>query len=306
MVRVIPAARPVIVEKAAPCADGYRADVPSQLLRRWNLLMALFHLSLGAATLALGNLDLSVATFTLQNRLEYRTPNGTWTAIRPDGAVDTERTWRLWPTPELDGEILFTLATASFFLISALFHAGNGLLWRRFYEEQLRQCRSPTRWAEYTITAPLMFALIAYGMGLRSRAELVATAALVSATIPYGAWGEDAARPKSALEWCQPLWRRALPWALGHIPQTVAWVLVILKYQDLDGKAPWFVDVILWSQFVLFYSFGGAVLVGLLLGPRSFWKQELGFQVLSLVSKGLLGALLLSNVLMLERFDDIY
>ena len=68
---------------------------------------------------------------------------------------------------------------------------------------------------------------------------------------------------------------------------------------------PSFVYVILWVELVLFFSFGFVALAQLLLPPKHFWRGELAFQVLSLVSKGLLGILLISNVLVLSSFDDM-
>lgn len=291
--------------EAAPCASTPAPpSVPSRLLRRWNLAMSFFHTALLLATLAAGNLDLKVEIFSVTSTVTYRVKGETtWRDVRPESG---EVEWRLVPGVEPDGELYLTLATAGFFLISAVFHVLNATLLRQFYERQLSACRSPTRWAEYTLSAPLMFVLIAYGLGLRTRAELLSTAALVSATIPYGAWGECAARPRDADTWTSPLLVRTLPWFLGHIPQTVAWFLVIERFGTLASSAPWFVYVVLWGEFLLFYSFGAAVLVGLFLPPRAFWKQEVAFQVLSLVSKGLLGLLLVTNVLMLQRFEDAF
>ena len=64
--------------------------------------------------------------------------------------------------------------------------------------------------------------------------------------------------------------------------------------------------VILWAELALFFSFGLGSLVSQLAPPRYFYRGELLFQVLSLVSKGLLGGLLLSQVLMLSRFEEAY
>ena len=279
-------------------------EIPTQLLRRWNTAMFCFHTALLGVTLAAGNLSLQVDVYTVKNKVSYRLLNDTtYYDYRPDGDVE----WRIQPNVHLTDTLYITLATAGFFLISAVFHLCNATLWRNFYERQLRECRSPTRWAEYLLSAPLMFVLIAYGLGLRTRTEILTTAALVSATIPYGAWGESVARPESPDKWKDSLVTRALPWLLGHIPQTVAWFVVVDRYYGAGYEnAPWFVTLILWGELILFYSFGLAVLAGLFLPPRLFWKQELAFQILSLVSKGFLGLLLITNVLMLQRFEDAF
>ena len=152
-----------------------------------------------------------------------------------------------------------------------------------------------------------MFVLIAYSMGTRSAETIAATAVLVAITMPFGYWVETVARPLSMEVWSAPLSARLTPWALGHIPQVTAWGIVIgqLYNSDLTG-VPWFVYCILWIELLFFFSFGLASLWSQLVTPRNWYKGEIGFQVLSLLSKGVLGLLLLSNVLMLSQFDDVY
>ena len=75
---------------------------------------------------------------------------------------------------------------------------------------------------------------------------------------------------------------------------------------DPTDSVPWWVHLILWVELALFFSFGAAAALAQWSTPDRFYRGELLFQVLSLVSKGLLGILLLSNVLMLSRFEDIY
>jgi hypothetical protein len=124
--------------------------------------------------------------------------------------------------------------------------------------------------------------------------------------MPFGYWTERIARPASPDAWARPLRVRLAPWALGHVPQAVAWAAVLVQYYDGDIDPPAFVDAILWGELVLFSSFAGASLLSQLAPPRLFYRGEIAFQVLSLVSKGLLGGLLLTNVLMLSTFDEIY
>ena len=206
--------------------------------------------------------------------------------------------------------LLITASVAVFFLLSCAIHFGNAFLWRSFYIAELGACRSPTRWIEYFFSAPVMILLISYSLGVRDRAVLIAIAALIATTMPFGYWTEMIARPKTEDAWTEALRVRLLPWVLGHVPQTFAWLLIILQFYDgsfdPNDITPAFVHAILWCELVLFFSFGFAALLAQVGPPKYFYRGELAFQVLSLVSKGLLGILLIANVLMLSRFEDLF
>lgn len=288
------APRPV-PSKSAPTDLATAMPLPTALLVRWNVAMALFHLAFVATTLALGNLGLDVDLYRARLNFSYVDAN--------------ETAWELVPHYEQRGTLPFTWFVLAFSFLSALFHSLNATLLRAYYLDQLAHCCTPTRWVEYFFSAPTVMVAIAYTLGIRDTAVLIAIAALVATTMPYGYWVEQIARPASPDEWTRPLAQRLLPWALGHVPQLAAWGLVVLQFYDgadTEDKAPAFVHVILWGEATLFFSFGGASLLSQLLPPRLFYRGELLFQLLSLVSKGLLTALLLANVIMLDRFDDAY
>ena len=271
-----------------------RVTNPDRLLLQWNAWMVLFHAALAVLTASVGKLDLEVPVY--KTRINV--------TIYGNGS-DTE--WELVPLYEPAGHLPFTWLVIVFFLLSALFHLLNVTLLRRLYLDALAQCRTPTRWIEYFFSAPVMYVVIAYTLGIRNRSVLLAGAALVATTMPYGYWVELQARPRTADEWTTPLSTRLLPWWLGHIPQTAAWGLILLQFydgHDLTNRAPWFVFVILWVELVLFFSFGIASLISQVNPPRHFYRGELAFQVLSLLSKGLLGVLLIANVLMFSSFDE--
>lgn len=286
-------------------------DIPERLLVRWNLAMAAMHGSLIIITLSLANWNLDAPIYRTSLQIEYRNgTDGNWTLADDaprDGGAD--RAWRVIPYHEEKGSINLTFLTAAFFFLSFFFHIGNATFWRRLYISELQHCRTPTRWVEYCLSAPVMFVLIAYGVGVRGRDVLLATATLISITMAFGHYTELRARPASRDRWELPLQKRLIPWVIGHFPQAIAWVLVLLQFYsnswDID-RVPDFVHVIVFSELALFWSFGVAALISQLFPPRSFYKGELMFQVLSLLSKGLLGILLLTNIIMLSRFDDIY
>lgn len=280
-----------------------RIPVPRGRLTAWNVAMFLFHSALAATTLVLGNHDLTVPLF--KTRLDFRFTNVS-SATTSDNST---RPWEIIPTYEAAGSLPFTWLVASFFILSALFHFLNATVLRSYYLRNLELCYSPTRWIEYTLSAPVMILLISYTLGIRNREVLLANFALVLITMPFGYWVEVVSRPKSELEWDASLATRLYPWLLGHIPQIVAWVLILSTFydgQDQSERAPWFVHLILWLELVLFFSFGAASVLAQWSSPKFFYRGEILFQVLSLVSKGILGLLLLTSVLMLSRFDDLY
>lgn len=264
--------------------------------------MFLFHTALLVTTLAAGNVGLRVPLY--KTVLDFRYVNST------DGATGDDRPWELVPHYEESWSLPFTALVATFFALSATFHLLNATLLREYYLSQLAICRTPTRWIEYFLSAPVMIVAVAYTLGVRDRAQIVAIAALVATTMPFGYWVEvQSGAKEGGTEWSAPLATRLLPWALGHVPQIAAWALIVLQFYggaDPEDAAPAFVHVILWAELLLFFSFGAASLLSQLAPPSLFYRGELAFQVLSLVSKGLLGLLLLANVLMLSRFDDLF
>lgn len=298
---------PVPVPAPAPApAPQRREAVPARLLIGWNVAMGLFHAALAAVTLSVANVDLAVPAYGTDLKVTYY--NETSKQFSDDLPDEGEKIWKVTPVYVEHGELYPTLLTAAFFLLSSLFHFLCVAL-SPFYLSELALCRTPLRWIEYSLSAPLMFVLIAYSVGVRSTSLLVAVAFLICVTMPFGYWTEVAARPASASEWADPLPRRLLPWIVGHVPQVVAWGIILSQFYDagLDmSRIPWFVHLIVWLELAFFFSFGGAALLSQLLPPRLFYKGELGFQALSLLSKGSLGIILITNVLMLSRFDDIY
>ena len=274
--------------------------IPRYTLTVWNAVLVCFHAGLAALTLILGNLDLQVEVF--KAGIDFRFVDE---AVAGEG-----RPWELVPVFIPVATLAFTWLVASFFILSAFFHLLNCTVLRSYYLRNLELCYTPTRWIEYFFSATVMIVIIAYSLGVRDRDTLVSVAALVATTMTFGYWVEIVGRPKSATEWAAPLTARLLPWVLGHIPQTVAWVLIILRFYDGtltdEDRAPAFVHAILWLELVLFFSFGVASLASQLYPPRLFYRGEIAFQILSLVSKGILGILLIANVLMLSRFEEIY
>ena len=263
-----------------------------------NLVMGSFHAGLLAVTIVLGNLNLSAPIF--RTDIEY---------IEGRNNPSTGLRYELLPTYEqLEDGLPLTWLTAAFFLCSTIAHFGNATIWRRFYEYQLSRGRVPTRWIEYFFSASLMILLVAYAAGVREYTLLISIACLVAATIPYGWVTETLAVPAGPSSWTTPLYHRLVPHVIGYVPQTAAWVAIIVNfYDETDGDtAPAFVHAIIWTELLLFWSFGFVQLVQQCLPPRYYVKGEFAYQFLSLASKGALGGLLIANVIMLDRFEDSY
>ena len=83
---------------------------------------------------------------------------------------------------------------------------------------------------------------------------------------------------------------------------------VAAKATSSDGQSrmPDFVYGIVWGELFVFWSFGAIQLVFTSLPPKQYVYGEVSYQIMSLVSKGLLGLILIVNVLMLSNFEDIY
>lgn len=291
----------VVSRVTAPIVPStVRQTIPRTRLTLWNLLLFLFHAGLATLTLVVGKRDLEVPVY--KSVIDVRYAN-------ESSSGDEMRQWELVPVHISGGTFSFTWWVASFFLLSAAFHLMNATVLRRVYLSQLEQCYTPTRWTEYFFSATVMIVIIAYTLGVRDRDTLISVGALVATTMTFGYWVEVVGRPKSADEWVAPLRERLFPWALGHVPQAVAWFLIIFRFYDVlsqNDRAPAFVYVILWTEVLLFFSFGVASLLSQLSPPRLFYRGEILFQILSLVSKGLLGGLLIANVLIYSSFDQVY
>ena len=95
---------------------------------------------------------------------------------------------------------------------------------------------------------------------------------------------------------------------LGYVPYTCVWVILMHSfYSNTEGGGPPdFVYAIVWGQFALFTGFGATQLLNQWRedGPWWYWRGELSYLVLSLVSKGVLGLTLISNVFFYSTFAD--
>lgn len=209
---------------------------------------------------------------------------------------------------------VYKLGIASFFLLSAVFHYGNAWLWHTWYLDNLARCRAPARWAEYFLSASVMSVCLAFPAGMMSLVELWLVFALTATTMLFGDLTERLNRPKQGVdEWEEPsAWARLRPHLYGYVPQCAARAAILFTFfrgtvgYASEQRPPDFVAAIVFSQLVLFFSFGFVQLAVLLSPPSRYAYGELAYQALSLVSKGALGITLLGNQAFLERIDCIF
>lgn len=287
----------VQIVEPVPEPENYEAYFPKTRILCLNITMALFHTALFVVTLTVGKLDLTVPIY--MTNITFQEANRT---DSQDGPA-----FELVPSYTEYGDIYLTIVTAAFFFCSGLAHGGNAFLWRKFYEDELSVCRVTTRWIEYFFSASLMILIIAFNAGIREYLLLLAITFLIASTMPFGLITEIYARPVSDTEWNTSVSLRLLIHSLGYIPQLAAWGLILANfYSEKVRDPPAFVYGIIWGQLALFFSFGFVQLYQIFSIPANYYKGEIAYQWLSLGAKGLLGVLLLSNVLVLSSFDEIY
>ena len=122
-----------------------------------------------------------------------------------------------------------------------------------------------------------MILILGYTSGTITLPVLVSLFGFTAITMSFGHLHEVICRPKSLDEWAvaSKLWRLQAH-LIGYVPQCFAWALVI------------------------------AQLVVSLRPPSKYYQGEIAYMWLSLFAKGLLGLLILSNVLILGSYTEIY
>lgn len=235
---------------------------------------------------------------------------------RPTNGTGDDGGYVAWvSTRELvpDTHMLYIAWVALVFsALSAVFHLLNAQVWRTWYLDGIAEARCPSRWIEYALSAPLQGVAIAYLTGTTCTDSVVAVFGLISTTMFFGYLCETSARPASSLTWTKDAWERLTPHFLGYVPFLIAIAMIwqvfsrasqfSVTVNDVTFAMPDFVYYIVISQLVLFSSFTLVQVVVTLRPPKDYVYGEVAYMVLSLVAKGVLSALLLSNVIALQFF----
>ncbi|MEO7754674.1 MAG: heliorhodopsin HeR [Terracoccus sp.] len=263
-------------------------DDTAKRLRIFNAVMGVLHLLSGGAMVALSNdFALPVSTFAL---------NG------PPGTPLSEG------STNLVFEVPLGVATASFLLLSALFHFLIASPWGfTRYVDELSKGRNRFRWVEYSISSTLMIILISLVLGISDVAALIGLGIANVAMILFG-WlmemtnnglmhAKDGHPVRGDRAWWTPFWFGCVA---GIGPWLAAAVYLVVNVAVLDGPGPpAFVYGIIVSLFVFFNSF--AINQWLQYKQVGRWSNyltgERTYIVLSLVAKSLLAWQVFANVL---------
>jgi hypothetical protein len=261
-------------------------------LLSFNLIMGLVHLVQGLLMLWFAfeiypNLDgTGTQAFTIPvwgNYLDFDVELGT---------LVLKATEKLFDLP-------FLPLTASFLLLSALFHFLIAVPFRRKYRSDLKEGVNQFRWYEYALSSSLMIILISSLFGVRDIAVFVLIALSNAAMNLFGLDMEllNAGKTKAGkkINW--------LPFIFGSIIGLAPWLAIAAYiifnpalYDTITtNDPPAFVWAILITYFVAFNTFPvNMVLQYLGVGKfKDYLHGERGYIVLSLVAKTILTWLVL-------------
>lgn len=215
--------------------------------------------------------------------------------------------------------------------------------WSGYYYIWIHQCRMPHRWLEYSVSASLMALVFAVVGGINHVYMLSMMFALMFCTMLFGYFAEVLCRPlPNKDENARPLYwamnkynpqllaiphllvfrnldymsarlHRLGPHLVGYVPYLTVWICLLHSFlynledaQSGGVRPPDFVYAIIVGQCVTFSLFGitQLVLLSRVDGARGYYWGEVSYQTLSLVAKGLLGGILIANVLLFDSFEE--
>ena len=204
----------------------------------------------------------------------------------------------------------FSAITASFHLCVAVVIA----FYNERYEKAIERCALWWRWAEYSITAPIMMMSLLLVSGVRDRSVMLQTVFLQFVTMWCGWLTEEIGQPdengKFTLSWKQ----RLAPYFIGWAAYVPSWVIFLTNFYDASAyiEAKENISPREWIQFLLI---GEAVLFTLfaiplpvyrtLVSPKYYWQTECIYVTLSLASKVVLNGVLLSNVIIAGNIEGL-
>jgi hypothetical protein len=185
-------------------------------------------------------------------------------------------------------ELPFLPMTASFLLLSALFHFLIAFPFKKKYRQGLAKGINVFRWYEYALSSSLMIVLISALFGVRDVAVFALIALSNAAMNLFGLdmelLNQGESKVGKKVNW--------LPFIFGTIIGLAPWVAIAFYIgvnPNLDA-VPFFVWIILGTYFVAFNTFPvNMVLQYLGVGKfKDYLWGERGYIVLSLVAKTLL------------------
>ena len=193
-------------------------------------------------------------------------------------------------------QLPFLPLTASFLLLSALFHFLIAFPFKNKYREGLKQGINVFRWYEYAISSSIMIVLISVLFGVRDIAVIALIALSNAAMNLFGLdmelLNQGALKAERKINW--------LPFIFGSVIGLAPWIAIAFYIgvnPNLDA-VPGFVWIILITYFVAFNTFPiNMILQYLKVGKfKDYLHGERGYIILSLVAKSLLTWLVLTGV----------
>jgi len=167
----------------------------------------------------------------------------------------------------------------------------------------------------------VMFIAIAYTSGIRDVGLLIALFALMFCVMTYG-WVCEMLSDRTILtdtsnDNCMKIWTRLFPNFLGYVPYITAYYIVIENYmritKDFKGdnapagqRIPDWVDIVVYGQCAVFSSFAIVSILQQIWSPRRYYQGEIIYAALSFGSKGLLGFIMIFNVLRFADFNEAF
>jgi len=230
-------------------------------LRRFNLIMGVFHLIQALAMLALAN-DFSLP-------VTYTEPvyNPVTDSISP--VMMEMFTVRIGPL------------VAGFLFISAIFHFALSTVLYDWYTKNLKRHMNPARWYEYSLSASLMIVIIAMLVSIHDIGTLLALFTLTAVMNLMGLMMELHNQTTKKTNWTS--------YNIGCLAGFIPWVIVFIPLIAAEA-VPDFVIYIFVSIAIFFNLF--AVNMWLQYKKKGKWKDylygERMYIVLSLVAKSAL------------------
>lgn len=199
----------------------------------------------------------------------------------------------------------------TFHLLSFIFQIG-ALIPQYQYIQKVKNGTNPLRFIEYALSASLMLISIALLTGITDIVILILMCVANAACMFCGAAAEYLKTKTGKKENQQHIIQR-----IQMATHIVGWVCILAAYMPIllsffvansqaeknGGRtAPWFVDLILGAQCLLFMSFGFVQLLQLYGTQIPYLRfigqnSEIAYTALSLIAKTLLGWLIYSNVI---------
>mmetsp|Transcript_6149 Transcript_6149/g.10138 ORF Transcript_6149/g.10138 Transcript_6149/m.10138 type:complete len:290 (-) Transcript_6149:87-956(-) len=271
--------------------DRFQVEMYSEAqrtkLRRWNLGAGILHLCQSITQLVLA--------FSVDNFKEFKLPLVTYFL----GLKRTESGAEFLGTSnKLLGNLQLGPLVFIFFLLSAFFHFLVLVpYFNEMYWEQINRGKNYFRWIEYSISSSVMIWLISMLFGVVDITLLISIAFANATMNILGLMQEKYNNVRDAnwtVDWL-PFW---LGCFIGIVPWIVVYSYLGSAASDTQDQIPGFVYGILVGYFIFFNTFPiNMVLQYKRVGPwRDYIFGEMGYIVLSLASKTLLGWLVFGGL----------